>query len=248
MNLRQLSILCVLVNVLGACAATNPERATHLAWTSGTAHAGLSPSNESAPVASSIAPSNAASLRALPASAFGSSHVLLAQEAFDNNTPIGEAWSIGIESAFESPDSWIGGEGGLELWQASDSESYLPATATGGKRYERRTTTELYGGAHKTFLPNSFLQPYVGAGISVSWTGKHAHTRIDLPGGTTRNTQNETFVTLGAYAHAGVAVQISEFCQVGLDVRQLIGTDVGLFGPAADIDAKRIAVFIGMGN
>lgn len=185
-----------------------------------------------------------------PDKAFGSSRVMIGYQSIDDFDPISEALSFGIESAFESPESWIGGEGGFLIWQTDETEYYAPAPATDGQHYERVRFAELYGGVHKTFFTSSPIQPYFGAGMSVAYSGHHTHLRVDYPAptGRVRSTETDAYFTLGVYAHCGISVQISKLVQVGVDVRELVGTDIGIFTDSADIDSTRVALFVGFGG
>jgi hypothetical protein len=186
---------------------------------------------------------------------WASSRLLLGrQEMTDDDywEVAGERFAWGWETAFESDDSWFGGEGGLIVAHEDDA-GYVDQSATSVTDRDIETRTiEVYGGWHRTLLREKLIRPYFGFGFALLWAEAEENLVIDDLGGTNptvRRGDVDRAWALGTYAHAGAFVQINEWLQAGLDLRWLASTEADLReGNAGDLGYSRIALFVGMGR
>jgi hypothetical protein len=179
---------------------------------------------------------------------WASSRLLLGrQEMTDDDywEVAGERFAWGWETAFESDDSWFGGEGGLIVAHEDDSADVNhPDYGPTDLDIETRTI-EVYGGWHRTFLREAPVRPYFGFGLALLWA-QAEETLVHANG---KRSDVERTWALGTYAHAGAFVQINEWLQAGLDLRWLASTEADLReGNAGDLGYSRIALFVGMGR
>ena len=139
---------------------------------------------------------------------------------------------LGLETTFamQLDDSALGFEFGTSF-------SFESLDRPGADYYA--STFELYGGPRATaMLADGHLRPYVAAGPCVTFLGFAADSdHVDVFGDE---------ATFGLYARAGVTwVFDGGFC-VGLDYRELFGTDVEILGEDADIDFGQLALTFGV--
>jgi len=142
----------------------------------------------------------------------------------DDWSPLEDQATFGLEFSMEAPDSAIGWE--IGLMGSGTSETVLATSVDA-------TTGEFYGGVRKTFMRDTTIQPYFGAGVSFI-TAK-------LEGGGVSDDDS----SLGFYGHGGATAQLGQSFQIGLDLRTLFGTDVNLFGVDADVDYFQLAIVLG---
>jgi hypothetical protein len=178
-----------------------------------------------------------------PQRSLGTSRLLVGFQDLDEDywEPSDGYWTVGMETSFERLSDWVGGEGGW-LFSMQNERDTFGDTVIGVDR----TQVEIYFGLHRTFLREAFLRPYVGAGGSILWV--EADQEIGPVGGEYASDEEREFA-LGAYAHAGVALQLSEAWQIGVDYRALLSTKIDvLAGSEGDADYTLLSVFVGFGG
>lgn len=147
----------------------------------------------------------------------------------DDWAPTDEPIVLGVEYMRQGPDAWVGFELGSRI--AGDA-----ATVNGVDL--SLVTWELYGGLHRTFLPEGMVQPYIGAGASLVFVSAEASDGW--------LSSSDEDVTFGLYAHAGFVVRVDAVL-LGLDARVLGATDVDMFGWSGDVDTTQFCLFVGFG-
>jgi opacity protein-like surface antigen len=152
----------------------------------------------------------------------------LGQRSFDEDdyAPVEDQFTFGLEFAQEYRDSPVGWEIGL---MGSADES-----SVGGFDVEG-STGEIYGGVRKSF-GSERIRPYVGAGVSF------INSDFEVVG-----VGSDDDSSVGAYAHGGVAFEITPSFLLGLDLRGLFGTDIEIAGFQTDADYLQFAIFAGFG-
>lgn len=215
-----------------ACAATQPARTYAL---------------EPVSIASATALERIAVAAPSQQTALGTTRIYFGQESLDSDfwDPIDKQFDFGVETAFESFNDWAGGEWGFLYSDKKDETSIVDPVAGPADYKVESLKFEGYFGIHRTFLRGSNFMPYVGAGLSLFYYDAQKNT--DAPG-LHRHDDDEGGFAYGAYAHGGLAVQVSENVQLGLDLRMVGFTDVNDLGGDGDIDYQRVAFFIGFGG
>jgi len=178
-----------------------------------------------------------------PQPSLGTSRLLVGYQDLDEEywEPSDGHMAFGMETSFERLSDWVGGEGGW-LFSMQDERDTFGDTVVGVDR----TQVEIYFGFHRTFLREAFFRPYVGAGGSFLWV--EADQEIGPSGGVYASDE-ERELALGAYVHAGAALQITDTWQIGLDYRALLSTNIDvLAGSEGDADYTLLSVFIGFGG
>jgi opacity protein-like surface antigen len=178
-----------------------------------------------------------------PQPSLGTSRLLFGYQDLDEDywQPADGYWTVGMETSFERLSDWVGGEGGW-LFTMQDERDTIGDEVIGVDR----TQVEIYFGFHRTFLREAFLRPYVGAGGAFLWI--EADQEIGPVGGVYASDKEREWA-LGAYAHAGVSLQLSSTWQVGVDYRALVSTPIDvLAGDTGDANYTLLSVFIGFGG
>jgi hypothetical protein len=148
----------------------------------------------------------------------------------DDWAPIDDPPAIAFEFA-RVPDSGLGWEVGLGLSYDEEDLGAFDFDAT---------ILELYGGARADLAgPGAVVVPYLGLGLSIAV--------VESSGSSGSSSVSDDDATFGFYAHGGIAVPIGDNLRIGADVRGLFGTDVELFGVAADVDYAQVTIFIAFG-
>jgi hypothetical protein len=161
----------------------------------------------------------------------GNVAVLLGGRALDEDVwdPVEDQVVIGLEADFRPARSPIGIEVGVQGSNGYDHDFLgVDLDASMG---------ELYVGPRLT-IDAGRVHPYVGVGASFF--------AVDLEGFSGSVFVRDDDVGIGAYAHAGVYVNVAPAFNIGFDVRTLFGTDVDLFGADGDADYVQGALLLGV--
>lgn len=183
-----------------------------------------------------------------PQPSLGSTQLKLNQQQLDEDywRPASKHLGFGLETSFERLDDWVGGEAGFNFAMDDDEGVYVDPEQGNTKIKTDMVLVELYGGLHRTFLRESFVRPYVGAGASVFWVQAD---QVIKPTQGDRSSDEEDEFAFGLYAHGGVSFQVGRNFQLGVDVRVVGLTDVDvLTGPSGDVDYHQISFFLGYGG
>jgi len=183
-----------------------------------------------------------------PQQSWGATRLLFGRQQLDEEywQPADEHLSVGFETAFERQGDWLGGEGGMFVTIDDGEEVYDLATYGESEVDTELKMLEVYVGLHRTFLRQTRLRPYVGAGGSALLLhGKQDIVPSSGPGASSDNKE----LTFGLYAHAGISFQIMDEFQIGVDYRVLAFTDVDVLTPeTGDIDYQLFSIFLGFGG
>ena len=130
-------------------------------------------------------------------------------------SPADEIDFFGLEYS-TSPAGSIGWEAGFQLGNDSEKnqDSGLDLDSS---------TSEFYTGLRMTLNQNSYLRPYVGAGLSMLSLTHSGALGTGVP-------RNEDESALGLYAHAGINWFLTGSFALGLDYREWFGEDSDEFG------------------
>lgn len=229
----------------------------------------IEPANSAYSRASSSAPSNVPGLATLleraqsvervheestyELSALGESHLMLGLQTFGSSKmwrPVDETWSIALDTSYEDFGDVVGLEWGFALL-FDNGYRYGPGTLPGStetddRRHMKLDFYEFSIGAHRSFLRDTVLRPYVGAGLDFIYYDGEAKWYDDPTATRVRKTHKR--MVFGLYAHAGVTYQLSEDLQLGLDLRQVFATPDTNFFFDGDLDYQRASIFLGWGG
>jgi len=100
-------------------------------------------------------------------------------------------------------------------------------------------TSELAVGVVKTFLPDSNVHPYLGAGLALVLVDGELSSTV-LGGSDTE----DDFSPAG-YVHGGVLFDVAPSFHLGVDGRAVLGTDLDLDGLEVDADYLQLAFLLG---
>ena len=141
--------------------------------------------------------------------------------------PVDDQLLFGIDFGYEPPDSLLGVEIG-------GSVSYDEERRTGED--VELGVADGYVGLRRTFARGARVQPYVGAGVAV------LDARVRGPA-----VEDDDQQSFAGSARAGIAWFAGESWFVGLDARQVLGTDLDLAGAPDDFDLLALSFTIGVG-
>ncbi|MCY3004112.1 MAG: outer membrane beta-barrel protein [Planctomycetota bacterium] len=183
----------------------------------------------------------------------GESHLLLGLQNFGSSQmwrPVDETWALALDTSYEDFGDVVGLEWGFALL-FDNGYRYGPgslpgSTETDDRRHMRLNLYEFSIGAHRTFLRDTALRPYVGAGLDFIYYDGEAKWYDDPTAARVRKTHKR--LVFGLYAHAGITYQLSEDLQLGLDIRQVFGTPDTNFFFDGDLDYQRASLFLGWGG
>ena len=186
-------------------------------------------------------------------SALGESHLMLGLQTFGASKmwrPVDETWSIALDTSYEDFGDVVGLEWGFALLFDNGyrygSGSLPGSTETDDRRHIKLDFYEFSIGAHRSFLRDTVLRPYVGAGLDLIYYDGEAKWYDDPTAARIRKVHKR--MVFGLYAHAGVTYQLSEDLQLGLDIRQVFGTPDTNFFFDGDLDYQRVSLFLGWGG
>ncbi len=187
------------------------------------------------------------------ATALGESHALLGLQTFDSTKmwrPVDETWSLALDTSYEDFGDVVGLEWGFAYLFDSGERGGAGSIPGGTESDDRRNVSlhfyEFSIGAHRSFLRDTDLRPFVGAGLDLIYYDAESIYYDDPATARIRKTHKR--MTFGLYAHAGVTYQLTEDVQLGFDVRQVFGTSQTNFFFDGDLDYQRAAFFIGWGG
>ena len=175
------------------------------------------------------------------------SRFVLGVESLDEDDwgPVAEHLFLGFETSFETEGDWVGGEFGMTLAMAEDEESVNDSQLGVGSFDVDYDVVEASFGVHRSFLRETPFRPYVGAGLAVLYYDVKQQVRA---AGNPTVEDDESDFTFGVYLHGGLAMQLGENFQIGLDLRTLVGSDTDGLLSSGDLDYQRVALFIGVGD
>jgi hypothetical protein len=160
----------------------------------------------------------------------GNVAVLIGGRAFDESVwePVEDQVAVGLEADFRPARSPLGIEVGVQGSNGYDSGSFgVDIDASSGELYAGPRLTLDAGGVH----------PYAGAGVTF--------LAVDVEGFSGNVFVRDDDAAIGAYAHAGLYVNVTHAFNIGFDVRAVFGTDVDLFGADSDADYVQGALLLG---
>ena len=143
----------------------------------------------------------------------------------DSWDPVYRPTGLGIEVAYEPPDSGFGVEvGGLFTTDRDERPGEDVSISV----------HEVYAGIRRTLARRSRLQPYVGLGASIATAAFGSPDFEDL--------DEQTF---GGYVHGGLVCFVTDWLSVGFDVRTLFWTDIDDDLVPGDVDYVHVAFALG---
>jgi opacity protein-like surface antigen len=150
-----------------------------------------------------------------------------------------QAAAFGLEFAYQSADDFVGFEVGFASALAQDEELRQDP---GGALYDldlELFSTELYGGAVKTFGIGEPFRPYIGLGLAL--VALEGEVSSAVLGGS--DTQSD--YSPAGYLHGGALFDVSPCLALGLDLRWLFGTQLELDDLEVDGDYLQAAFVLG---
>lgn len=139
---------------------------------------------------------------------------------------------------------------GLELgWIGGDSEEPFSGVGSDESAFDAKSevsVTEYYLGGRYSWPLYEKNEVFLGGGLS--WATLKRETDgapIFPPVGPA--IENHSDSSLGVYLHAGVTHRVTRHFNIGIDARQLLGTDIDTGGQSADedVDYFQLAITIG---
>lgn len=161
--------------------------------------------------------------------------LLLGQRSLDEDdwAPVEDQATFAVEYSLENPGAPVGWEVGLAASKEDGDVRILNTNVD-----VEGTTSELYGGVRKSFgEPGATVRPYVGGGLSFI----NAELEVSVPG----DSESADDSSIAAYAHGGLAFDVSESFFLGVDLRLLFGSDLSIEGFDTDADYTQFAFVLG---
>ena len=185
--------------------------------------------------------------------ALGETHVLLGLQTYDSTKmwrPVDETWSLALDTSYEDFGDVVGLEWGFAFSKDSGERGGASAIPGGTETDDRcQVSLDFYEvsiGAHRSFLRDTDLRPFVGAGLDLIYYDAESIYYDDPATARVRKTHKR--MTFGLYAHAGITYQFSEDLQIGFDLRQVFGTSQTNLFFNGDLDYQRASLFVGWGG
>jgi len=151
----------------------------------------------------------------------------------DAFAPTEEPFVFGVELSQVRPDAAVGYEVGFTFGQ--DSQGGAPLSGGGFGDLEL-LQSEFHAGL-RTEIGDGPVHPYLGAGAT--WITND--TRVRTGGLEARESDGD----LGAYAHAGLLLDLSRTVHVTLDGRAIFGTEYTVDGSSFDSDYAQVTLGVG---
>ena len=146
--------------------------------------------------------------------------------------PVEDQTSLGVQYSAQGTEAKLGWEIGFFASSDDTTINFM------GTPFDvKGSTTELYGGASKTFGESGqTVRPFIGGGL----TFINAEFEASALGLTASDDDN----SIAPYIHGGLSFAISDSASFGIDLRKVIASDVELFGVDADADYESFSVLI----
>lgn len=136
----------------------------------------------------------------------------------------GQAWPVRLEGA---------------IFVSSATEDFIEPVFSSRSEVENRIS-ELSFGLNHTWDTRGRTRPFIGGGLA--WVVAESDIRSEFFGD-----QRDDSEGLGVYAHGGVLWRIGATFNLGVDVRLVGTTEIGLFGRNGDAGYGQVGIVFGFG-